>query len=221
MRVGVLSLTRDRLAYSQHCFQTLRENAGCSFDWFVLDQGSQDGTPEWLAEQDDMDVTYLAENVGIARGLNMLLDKMNTVDYDVIAHIDNDAEFTQPNTLRDLSELVYEGEAILSPRILGLNNPPIPTRELRIGDEIILDIEQIGGICLTAPASWYDWYRYPAEELPLWGLDDSHICAAFRMNGGTCGYVKRLEAWHFEGTDGQHERFPSYFERRVLEGGPV
>ena len=48
---AVLTLCRDRLAYTQHCFETLRDNAGCDFDHFVLDQGSMDGTDEWLEQQ--------------------------------------------------------------------------------------------------------------------------------------------------------------------------
>jgi GT2 family glycosyltransferase len=46
MNVAVLTLTRDRLPYTQHCFATLKENAGCDYDHIVLDQGSTDGTAE-------------------------------------------------------------------------------------------------------------------------------------------------------------------------------
>ena len=162
------------------------------------------------------DVTLSRDNIGIGAGLNLLLDECNPMNYDAIVHFDNDCELTQPGTLRDLCRLAIDGQAILSPRILGLNNPPQPTRELRIGDDIILDVPRIGGICLTAPAWVYDDYRYPSN-LPKWGLDDAHICAWFRQRGGTCGYVKRLEAWHYEGTEGQKQRYPDYFARKDAE----
>jgi hypothetical protein len=70
-----------------------------------------------------------------------------------------------PDTLRDVAQLADEGNCILSPRILGLNNPPQPTRGLMIGGEQILDVPQIGGIFLAAPAWLFDaWgYRYPAD----------------------------------------------------------
>jgi hypothetical protein len=108
---------------------------------------------------------------------------------------------------------------LLSPRILGLNNPPPVTRELRIGNETILDIPQIGGIFLAAPAWVYDEFSY-SEDVPPWGVDDVEICAWFRRQGGTCGYVKRLEAWHYEGTSGQHQKYPDYFARTLAEGKP-
>lgn len=216
MRVAVLSLTRDRLSYSRHCFGTLREFAGCDYDHYVLDNASEDGTVEWLAEQDDITSVFLTENIGIARGLNLLTDELPH-EYDVIVHFDNDCELTQPNTIRDVASLVHETGAILSPRILGLQNPPATLRKVQHNGEIILETAQIGGICLTAPGWLFDEYRYP-DTLPLWGMEDAHVCAWFREHrGGTVGYVERLEAWHYETTAGQRERFPAYFERKDLE----
>lgn len=221
MKIAVITLTRDRLAYTKHCFARLRENAGCDYDHYVLDQGSIDGTGEWLLEQENLEVTLLHENVGISRGLNLLLDEaVNPADYDAIVKFDNDCELVDPCTLRDVARLAVDGGALLSPRIEGLRNPPPVLRELRIADEVILDIVQIGGIFLAAPAWLYDEYRYPVDA-PVWGADDVNVCAWWRQRGGTCGYVKRLEAWHYESTDGQHVTYPDYFDRRVKEGGPA
>ena len=215
MKIAVLTLTRDRLAYTQHCFAKLREFAGCSFDHYVFDQASLDDSPEWLRGE-DVSLFESPENVGISRGMNALTEWCNPIDYDVIVKFDNDCELTQPNTLRDVARLTMEGGALLSPRILGLNNPPAVTRDLRIGDDTIQDVPQIGGIFLSAPAWVYDEFRY-SESNPLWGGDDVEICRWFRQQGGTCGYVKRLEAWHYETTQGQQERYPGYFDRKFTE----
>jgi hypothetical protein len=147
----------------------------------------------------------------------MLLDLAFEIDdYDVIVKFDNDCELTQPDTLKDVAELVDKASCLLSPRILGLRNPPPPMRELAIGDELILDIPQIGGIFLASPAWVFGEFRYN-EANPLYGRDDIDLCHWFRAQGGTCGYVKRLEAWHYETTDGQHARYPDYFERKAAE----
>jgi GT2 family glycosyltransferase len=215
MKIAVLSLTRDRLDYTRHCFESLAENAGCGYDHFVLDQASTDGTRAWL-ETFEADVIFSPTNIGISPGLNRLLDHINPMNYDVIVKYDNDCELTQPDTLRDVCRLVDDAGAILSPRIMGLRNPPAATRELAIRDDVILDVPQIGGIFLAAPAWVYDDFRY-SETNPPWGGDDVEICAWFRRQGGTCGYVKRLEAWHYETTDGQQERFPDYFVRKHAE----
>jgi hypothetical protein len=121
--------------------------------------------------------------------------------------------------LKDVGELARDEDVLLSPRILGLQNPPQGLGEFVLQDEVIIDIAQIGGIFLAAPASVYERYRYP-QGGPIWGLDDTHICRWWRANGGRCGYVKRLEAWHYQTTTGQHDRYPDYFLRTLLEGKP-
>jgi GT2 family glycosyltransferase len=217
VRVAVLSLTRDRLAYSQHCFATLHKNAGTPFDHYVLDQGSQDGTPIWLIEQDLAGLVLERENIGINRGMNQLLDKLQD-GYDVIVKFDNDCELLQPNTLRDVASLVLSGNCFLSPRILGLNNPPPVWGEFTIDREAIMEIPQIGGIFLAVPAKVYETFRYNEAAL----LDDDvTICWWFRGQGGRCGYVKRLSANHYETTNGQHTRYPEYFQRTLAEGKPA
>jgi GT2 family glycosyltransferase len=215
LAIAVLTLTRDRLEFTRHCFQTLRDNAGCDYDHFVLDQGSTDGTQEWLARQ-PVDTTLLTQNVGISEGMNTLLDQINPMNYDVIVKFDNDCELTCERTLRDVCLLANEGGVLLSPVIRGLLNPPIPAREVSVCNEAILDVPQIGGIFLAAPAWVYDEFRYSPDN-PFWGLDDVEICAWFRAKGGTCGYVKRLEAWHYLGTKGQRETDEAYFVRKDRE----
>lgn len=220
MRIAVLTLTRDRLAYTQHCFGRLAELAGCPYDHYVLDQGSEDGTAEWLNEQLDLDVTLLRENIGISKGMNLLLDLLDPRGYDYIVKLDNDCELLQENTLRDVCKLVGMTGALLSPRILGLRNPPPSYATLQVGDEQIRLNDAIGGIFLAAPASAYARFRYD-ERAPLWGTDDSYLCASWRAAGGLLGYVERLTANHYEGTEGQWERYPDYFARTRAEGKAV
>lgn len=217
LAVAVLTLTRDRLNYTKHCFAKLQENAGIDFDHFVLDQGSVDGTMDWLLQYDAELVIDKGSNIGVEAGFNELIDvALETDDYDVVVRIDNDCELTQPDTLRDICQLVLDGGCLLSPRILGLRNPPQTIRELRIGDETILDVPQIGGIFIAAPAWVYDDFRYEVTS-PNWGYDDVQICRWWRQQGGTCGYVKRLEAWHYLSTDGQEADDPDYWDRKLRE----
>jgi len=225
--IAVLSLTRDRLDYTKHCFASLDKYAGCDFDHYVLDNGSQDGTRGAASSWSDAKprgrrktvFLYEDENVGINRGLNRLIDRANEEDdYDVIVKFDNDCELTQPNTLRDICSLALEGGCILSPRILGLRQPPKPFRELHIGGEIIQDVPQIGGIFMAVPAWNYTDFGFRYDETKMI-YDDVDLCAAWRQRGGTCGYVKRFEAWHYETTDGQQARYPDYFARKLEEMG--
>lgn len=213
MKVAVLSLTRDRASYTSHCFRSLKTYAGCEFDHFILDQGSEERS--WRA------TVYCPWNIGISRGMNVLLDIVEG-RYDVIVKFDNDCELTQPDTLVTIARLALEGNCLLSPRILGLNNPPQPTGTFEITGETIMDIPQIGGIFLAAPARIFEPpvnFRYNPDN-PIFGGDDVEICRWWRfVEGERCGYVERFTANHYEGTEAQHERYPEYWETKKLEMG--
>ena len=152
--------------------------------------------------------------------MNMLLAwAEKNDDYDVIVKFDNDCELLEPDTLKTVCELTHASYALLSPRILGLNHPPPVTGEYEIEGEAILDIPQIGGIFLSAPAWIFGQYAH-RNDAPLYGSDDVDLCWWYRRRGGRCGYVKRLSANHYETTSGQHERYPEYFQRTLAEGKP-
>lgn len=216
MNIAVLTLTRDRLPYTQHCFQRLRKVAGCEYDHYVLDQASTDGTVEWLNDQDDLAVQFASENIGINRGLNHLLDEIHLDEYDVVVKFDNDCEILTPDTLHDVCKHALEQDAILSPRILGLRNP-VPS----FGTNGVIDLTSIvGGIFMAVPAYVYqDGFRYN-PRVGLWGSDDSDLSGWWRYQGKRCGYVRGYYANHYLTTDGQHADIPEYFARTLAEGKP-
>ncbi len=215
MNVAVLSLTRDRLDYTKHCFATLLENAGCDFDHWITDNGSTDGTVDWLLDNTDATVTAYSENAGISPALNAMLDEIvETADYDVIVKVDNDCELLTPNTLRDVCRMALDYNAILSPRIHGLRQPPSGIgRDDRWG---VLMTPVIGGIFSAVPAHVFkDGYRHPI--IPTLDGEDAILCGWFREQGGVVGYAEGYDANHYETTDGQHARYPEYFARREQE----
>jgi hypothetical protein len=215
VNVAVLSLTRDRLDYTRHCFATLRAFAGCDYDHYVLDQGSQDETVDWLKGRVHW-IEALPENIGISRGMNRLLGLIDR-HYDVIVKIDNDCELTQPKTLKTVCELALSHNAMLSPVVKGLIHPPVPQEFVDLGGWRIGKLGQIGGIFAAVPATFYRQFRFD-ETNPTWGMDDAQMCHEFT---GTVGYVMDFSVRHFESTVGQHKRYGWYFDRRVQEGGPA
>jgi hypothetical protein len=182
----------------------------------VLDQGSTDGTREWLYEQDDIIPTCLGENIGINQGMNYLLDNLDLGEFDVIVKFDNDCELLDYGTLLEVCLAAADEDMILSPRIHGLRNP-VPT----IGHHHDMDLTPIvGGIFMAVPAYVYrDGYRHRENVLP-YGSDDSDLCAWWRAQGKHCGYVQGYDANHYLTTDGQHADIPDYFARTLAEGKP-
>jgi glycosyltransferase involved in cell wall biosynthesis len=219
MNVAVLSLTRDRLDYTRHCFASLVENAGVEFDWLVLDQGSTDGTVEWLRGNITDLVLALPKNVGICRGLNMLLDRIDLNEVDVVVRFDNDCEVTQPDTLKMACEAAMTG-TIVAPRVLGLRQPPPTIGSYQAGGRTVDETSILGGIFMAIPATVFrNGFRYD-ENSPPWSGDEK-VCEWFRQRGGRCGYLQDVSVNHYRTTEGQHADIPDYFARKRLEGCPV
>lgn len=223
MKVAVLTLTRDRLDSTKRCFESLKQNAGCDYEHYVLDQGSEDGTCDWLQEWSEATpddtvrhVEFARANIGISRGINRLLTVARECpDYDVIVKLDNDCELTTPDTLADIAYLVHTYGLLLSPVIRGLRQPPATIGgPLSLGGQLVDEKLQIGGVFFAAPATVYDSFRY-SESNPLWGGDDVEVCAWWRAQGGQCGYVRGYEALHT--TDEQQAAYPDYFRRKTAE----
>jgi glycosyltransferase involved in cell wall biosynthesis len=220
MRIAVLSLCRDRLAFTRHCFQSLDEFAGIHYDHFVLDNGSEDGTVEWLTEAFDRgavtDFISAGENLGVSRGMNRLLDHIDVHEYDVIVKFDNDCELTTPDTLKACTEVAVGGLWIASPHIQGLDHPPSVEREAEVMGYRVGVPNIMGGIFMAAPASLYATYRHDVNN-PIWGMDDAKIVPHWREQGGEVGYLLDYPARHYLSTQGQRRADPQYFLRKDAE----
>ena len=223
MRVAVLTLTRDRLDYTKHCFQRLQDLAGCEYDHYVLDQASEDGTGWWLeqwmlgAKHIRRTIFHAPQNVGVSCGINRLLDISKQFGaYDVIAKFDNDCELVVPDTLKVACEVAMTGEWIVSPHIQGLMEPPPVQQETEVLGYRIGVPPLIGGIFMAAPGWVFDSYRH-AETNPLWGMDDVNLCGWWKARGHQIGYLTDYPAFHYETTQGQRERYPDYFVRKDAE----
>lgn len=221
MNIGLLTFTRDRLDYTRHCFASLQKNAGCEYDHWVLDQASTDGTVGFLTEWVDLwpgrHVVLAKKNMGICPAANHLIDLMDPAKYDVIVRYDNDCEVTQPDTLKVCADLAYRFGAITAPRINGLNNPPAAIRTVSLGGTLLDETAVLGGIFMCVPAFMFAemGYRFDENHPPATG--DEAIVPWARAHGGVCGYVQDYSVNHFETTEGQKARYPSYEDRKRRE----
>ena len=108
IKVAIYTLTRDRLEYTKHSFETLKKQAWYDYDHFIIDNGSTDGTQQWLKDNKSefKKVILLPENVGISKGSNMALDIIFATDkYDLIVKMDNDCEVVSDNIIGQLCQI--------------------------------------------------------------------------------------------------------------------
>lgn len=222
-KVAIFTLTRDRIFYSQHCFKTLREKAGYDFDHYIVDNGSQDGTVEWLWENDALwhSITCVPSNMGLCAGNNLALAmiKASGVKYDLIAKFDNDAEVISDNIVAEMVALYKQLKkpALLSPRVTGISRQPKRSYTENAYSRPIGVTNHIGGLFAWCNADLYLKYTYP-DNLPLARGDDSAFAYWVYQKKYIVGYVEDLVVNHLEGEGGQQAvRYPQYYERKWKE----
>ena len=203
-------------------FASLREKAGVPFDHFVVDNGSEDETPDWLSyNYRPRWFKLLPENVGIGKAANLALNAMQIDNYDLIIKFDNDCNVVSPNLLEKLCAVFEAAETLgwylaLSPRVVGINCQPRRGRYIICAERAIGLTGHIGGLFLALPAKVYRLYRFPTD-LPKARGYDSNLCVFAKQFGAQIGYVESLIVEHIDGTDAQARKYPAYFERKREE----
>jgi len=227
-KVAIFTLTYERLAYTQRMIETLMNSTRYPHDWFVVDNGSKDGTVEWLKQNKSphIKVIYNSQNLGISKASNQALEAIGN-NYDLIVKVDNDCEFLTKWWLEDFVDIWKRNHMVyLSPYVEGLIHNPggaprvghayIGEKEWN-GDKVyyVEVTRHIGGICAFIDAKAYKDFRW-ADKF-LHGNQDREASVDFTQKGYMPAYVPKHRILHMETTYGQQKRYPEYFERRKLE----
>lgn len=219
-RVAIFTLTMNRLDYTKRMLASLARTTKLAYDHFIIDNGSTDGTREFLASGTApvRRVVLNEANLGISEGSNQALDLIGD-GYDYIVKVDNDCEFVDEGWLEALIDVceARNRKIVLSPRVEGLGpglegGHPRSSWTECAGRRLGLTTH-VGGICALAPAEVYRGYRF--EPNPLHGVQDVLFSVYVRLNlGYEMGYVEDVHVEHMDSTAGQLERHPDYWEMR-------
>ncbi len=228
MKIAIYTLTRDRLAYTREFLRLLALNAGCEYDHYILDNGSQDGTAEYLREYVNHTHVHVAlrpENLGISKASNICVREiLDRSVYSLIIKADNDLAMRHPGTLAAVAEICATcpeaSRWVLSPRVVGINNQPRRVRTHEIAGHPIGVTAIVGGLFHAVPTAIYHKFMADGgydETLPkAWGQDDQ-FCDWLARNGYAKGYIEDLEVEHMRGTDQQALDHPEYHARKLME----
>jgi len=218
-RVAIFSLTMNRLEYTKKCFESLYKTAGYEFDHFIIDNGSKDGTAEWIKQnQVGFFLGENEENHGISKASNQALETIfNHGSYDIIVKVDNDCLFQTDGWLKQMVAIWEKNHRIaLSPYVNGLRDNPGGAPRLHYGqlDNTLLGLtNHLGGICVFADARAYKDWRWDEGDF-LHGNQDLEFSQHLKQVGFQLGYLESHFVEHYEGTEGQEKRYPEYFKRR-------
>ncbi|PWW06261.1 GT2 family glycosyltransferase [Paenibacillus cellulosilyticus] len=76
MLTSIVLVTFNKLDYTKQCIESIRQHTEQgSYEIIVVDNGSSDGTPDWLAQQVDVRVIANAGNEGFPRACNQGLEQ--------------------------------------------------------------------------------------------------------------------------------------------------
>lgn len=82
-KITILTPTYNRLTYLNKLYESLKKQTNKNFEWFIIDDGSEDGTDyeidKWIKDK-IIDIKYMyKENGGKHKALNTAIKNINTV----------------------------------------------------------------------------------------------------------------------------------------------
>lgn len=220
LRVAIYTMTMNRLELTKVMAESLK-TAAYPFDWFVVDQGSSDGTVDWLKTQ-NCKVEYNEKNVGLEIGWNQCIDFIRkTGEYDIIIKIDNDAQMLTQGWLKAMIDLFERNSTlILSPYVEGLENTPGGVMRQRItsdnlyvliNDMVLGNVPNLGGIVFAHHIDLVKDWKFPVS---FEGNKDYLLSQYAKALGYSLFYMEEFRVWHQLGTEGQKKKYPEYFAKK-------
>lgn len=224
--VAIYTLTYNRLDYTKKAFASLHEKADYPFKHFIFDQGSTDGTVEYLKEYeannpDKVKVIYSPDNKGISIASNRLVEEIKKENrFRIIMKSDNDAQYTSKGFLKKMVEIWKVNHRLaLSCCVNGLKDNPGGAPRLgygKIKGQLVGMTRHLGGICHFVDADGYNTFKWDEEDF-LHSFQDVEFSKYLTSIGFQCGYLENFYVDHINGTAGQHKDYPEYFENRKKE----
>jgi len=211
-KIGIFSITLDRLYYTYHCLKALKDKAGISYEHIIVDNGSTDGTYEWLKEE-GFQVIRNNENRGITGATKQAYDWFKSRHIDIVIKVDPDCEILTPDTISKIAEVFTDDlkKLIVSPVVKGIDTVPEIVKTKKVASFEFNETQHIGGIFR---AMKFEDFTELVSKCKV--LNDKTLNEYFRQNGFQVGYLPTFEVKHFETTKGQEKRYPRYFSKKYI-----
>ncbi|WP_017317709.1 O-linked N-acetylglucosamine transferase family protein [Mastigocladopsis repens] len=189
--VNIGIVTFNRLEFTKQAIASIVKYTSFPHVITVVDNGSQDGTQEYLKKliQTEIikNIVLLERNIGVAKASNLAwLQEPNALYY---LKYDNDIVIQKNNWLFTLVSVI---DAVPEVGVIGYNFEPISYPLQVVGNHRIRIKEEgnIGGACFLIPKRTQDILGYWCEEYGLYGFEDVDYSLRVKLAGLLNAYME-------------------------------
>lgn len=180
--VAIIVVTYNRLNLLKECIQSLKNQTYDDRDIIVINNGSTDGTKEWLDGQDDI-ITITQQNFGGAGGFYTGLKYSCENEYDYSWIMDDDV-IANPNALMELMKNSNLSKGFLCSKVIDLENmvcnvPAIDFQKISNGElcwpekceKGLIRVKTATFVSVLFPNKTVRELGLPLKEYFIWGDD--------------------------------------------------
>ena len=217
--VSIITRTFNRLEYTVKNVQGIYELAGTNdYEHIIIDQGSTDGTREWLSSLDtekyyNIKIQLNKKNSGDAGGMSDGF-KISNENSEYVMQFDGDCEPLSNNFLRKIVRIMDNNDdiGILMMFREGVCNNMIPSVFHIIDKNLLGDIRK-ATCCFIIRRELLEKYDiWKTEENIGWGFA---VSDAVNKDGLRILKTMDIKVNHIDGTVLQSIKYPSYHTSRV------
>lgn len=195
MRAHIGMVTWNRLELTRHCLASLLQNTPPGYGLTVVDNGSTDGTQNFLQElaaaHPHMRLHLLRRNMGVAVASNLAWDDAAEADFYV--KLDNDVEVLDPQWLSRLMDMLADnpGLGMAGYRLC----PKHEGSPLALAHGVTaLEVACCNGACACIPRAVHERLGFWNEGFGRYGYEDLEYSWRARKAGYIVAYAPQQDA---------------------------
>lgn len=191
MTTSLMMVTYNRLELTKRMLDSLFANTQGSYRLIIVDNGSTDGTVEWLKEMITMNsaevhLHFNEKNLGIACGRNRAMKIADQFNDPWLSTLDNDVELP-PDWLGKCLDVLSTNPKFA----IGLNMEDIEYPIQTLNGKIVQfkKAGNLGTACTVFPKALHDAIGFFNTEFGLYGEEDADYFIRARVVGYAMGYL--------------------------------
>lgn len=215
-----MMVTYNRLNLTKRTFESLFRNVGHPVIMIVVDNGSTDGTVEWIKSQPWYEAAvcqFNSQNKGIAVGRNQALKLADAQQVEWYATVDNDVEMP-PGWLVECMDIIKANPKM---GMVGVNmeDKPYPLVTMN-GKTFQLKAQgNLGTACAVFTKKLHRLIGFFNTEYGPYGEEDADFGMRSRVVGYQLGYIERAGI-HFgvnENDTGEYRKYKTECHQKNLD----